>query len=275
MKTIEKARRLKDEFEQLPYSEKLKFMDEHFNGVSAVEDENGVIISIKPDRPDENGKILPRPEEMTLYNKRFEQTVRGSKYARELFFDSLVEDAETKIKEYSQLHQYPKPYIQEYLKKQLNDYESKIKRYGLDLTKVWDLSKEKIDLNYFYTQAWPQYIEYLTEKLATMDFRSTKKKECKAPAVARAFYMCELLKCPKYSDVLQSDRKKIKEIARKEFPEKNISVITILQYLTGDKTGKGIKKGIFHNFDKYKASYPDEFEYGMKLLKENHPEYSS
>jgi len=213
------------------------------------------------------------PEEFKQCNDRFIQTVKAGKYTRDLFLDNLIEDYEQRIKSYTEKYEYPGPYIKEYLSEQITAYQDRIKNYGLNLIEEINISEKKIDLDYLRARAWPQYVEYLKRKLNETEYiRPVKKKsECKAPAVARAFYMYELLNRPKYNNVSQSDKTTIIRIAEKEFPDiKGNTTHSILAY--NRKQRKGISKGMFFAFDSFKEAYPDEYKYADKLFKEKHPE---
>jgi len=253
--TIEKAKKLRDQFEQLSYSEKLRFMDEHFGGVSAVEDEEGIIISIEPNGPDE----------MKLFNKRFERNVKRSKFGRDLFLDNLQDECEQRINNYIKIHKYPKPYIKEYLLEQLNIYQDNIKNYNLNLIKKWDLSKQIIDLDYLRIQAWPEYADFLEGRLNELERKGIKTqkpdKHCPSEVRAIAFCIIEMFNIPEYKD-MKYCKKCIFDLAEYYFPAPP-SAAKIYDAVRLMREWQ----------EELKKKFILDYEHGMKLFRELFPDY--
>lgn len=163
----DKAIKLKPEFDQLSYSDKLKFMDDHFEGCSGIGDSKGeMIISIWPPQT---------KDEIILFNERFIK--KYETYKDDLFIEYSLDrlkqrfDNEIlKIKNSNPNTTCQKNLIKEYVQGQLEIYSQRMTDSLIKWTKEyykgnWDLSKKVIDTSFLQARAWENYIGFLQSKI--------------------------------------------------------------------------------------------------------------
>ncbi|HEY5122712.1 MAG TPA: hypothetical protein VIK14_03145 [Ignavibacteria bacterium] len=162
----DKAIKMKPEFDQLSYSEKLKFMDDHFEGLTGIGNKEGeMIISIYPN--------LENTEEIRLFNER---TIKKyESYKDDLFieysFERLKQRFDNEILKIRNSNPHPKNLIKDYTQGQIEKYSQRMKMEGpakwtkKDYKGNWDLSKKVIDTSFLQARAWENYIGFLQSKI--------------------------------------------------------------------------------------------------------------
>ncbi|HUS87497.1 MAG TPA: hypothetical protein VMW76_09670 [Bacteroidales bacterium] len=258
----EDARRLKPEFDKLSYIEKLKFMDEHFPGVSGIEDDEGDIISTSPD-PNNKEQVRIHNE---YFIKMFEIIER--EYAIEFFFDRLRQRFEDEILMIKAGNPHPEKLIEDYIQKQIENFSLRIQNEDIQRTidfykGDWDLSIKLIDTNFLRARAWINYIGFLQEMQNQIEVSSTlnmikRNKPCESFTRARAFCIEEILKRPKFNEIRSSKRDIIK-LVETEFPGQS------------GKTVYEERIRITNMKDAINRYRPD-YEYGMELYRDKYPD---
>lgn len=180
---IEKAKRLKSEFEILPYSERLKYMDKEFKGASAIYEGEGrgkePILSVWP-----SGE-----EQIRLYNEwriRLVECMEPDSNL-DLSFERLKKGFEDHILEIEKENPYPEKLITDYTQDQMRLYREKVKSRDLQLQwrefgGAWDITKKVINNlgPFLKAKAYYNYISFLEnqpDKLTNI-IEPIIKKEC-------------------------------------------------------------------------------------------------
>jgi len=249
---------LKNKIPNLPYIERLRYMDLHLGGLMEITNEKGETISTMPDKS--------KPEEIKLYNERFIKLIENSKGGKMFFYDHLKQGFKDKILRLSESNPYPENMIKKEIQKQIDDYTERLKDYVLQWTidkydNDFDLSKEIIDMNFLKARAWPNYLGYLKEQLNEFEARRgraiKKYKEYKSLTRARAFCINKILELPQYREYTKKD------------------IIKFVKELWPEQSGQTVyeeRNDIFNNFEGAKKKYKLDYEYGMKLFKQIYPE---
>jgi len=172
---LKKAKASKPEFDKLDYPGKIKFMEEHFEGISGISDNGEMILSVYPDEHD--------PEQIRLFNERFIK--RWEDNEGEMFieysFDRLKARFFSHIDKIRQTNPVPGDLITEYIEKEIKTYSERIKTPFIQSERDfyngnWDLSKRVIQTSYLMAQAYYNYLPFLKEQLNKRVSRGRKKK---------------------------------------------------------------------------------------------------
>jgi hypothetical protein len=161
---LQKAKELKPEFDKLDYPGKIKFMEEHFDGIPGIHDKEERLLSIFPDEHD--------PEQIRLFNEYFIK--RWERNEGEMFieysFERLTARFFAHIDKIHKTNQVPDDLIREYIEKEIKTYSERVKTPFIQSERDfyngnWDLSKRVIETSYLMAQAYYNYLPFLKEQL--------------------------------------------------------------------------------------------------------------
>jgi len=161
---LEKAKELKPEFDKLDYPGKIKFMEEHFEGIPGIGDKGKRLLSIYPDETN--------PEQIRLFNEAFIK--RWERNEGEIFieysFDRLKARFFAHIDKIHETNDVPDDLIREYIEKEIRTYSERVKTPFIQSERDfyngnWDLSKRVIQTSYLIAQAYYNYLPFLKDQL--------------------------------------------------------------------------------------------------------------
>jgi len=165
MAQLKKAIRLKDEFNKLQYPERLKFMEDNFDGITGIlNKESEAVISVYPNEKD--------PEQIRQFNEWQIRKYEG--FEGDLFdeysFERLRAGFERHIEQIKECNVFPGDLIRDFVTKELDVYSERVKdpliKREIDFYNGnWDLSRKVIDNWFLMARAYSNYIPFLKEQL--------------------------------------------------------------------------------------------------------------
>lgn len=165
MAQLKKAIQLKEEFYKLPYPERLKFMEENFDGITGIlNKESETVISVYPDEKD--------PEQIRQFNEWQIKKYEGfeGELFDDYFFERIRARFETNIENIKECNDFPGDLIRAFVTKELDVYSERVKdpliKREIDFYNGnWDLSRKVIDTWFLRAWAYSNYIPFLKEQL--------------------------------------------------------------------------------------------------------------
>lgn len=165
MAQLKKANRLKDEFYKLPYPERLKFMEENFDGITGIlNKESETVISVYPNEKD--------PEQIRQFNEWQIKKYEGfeGELLDDYFFERIRARFETNIENIKECNVFPGDLIRDFVTKELDVYSERVKdpliKREIDFFNGnWDLSRKVIDTWFLLARTYSNYIPFLKEQL--------------------------------------------------------------------------------------------------------------
>lgn len=165
MAQLKKAIRLKDEFYKLQYPERLKFMEENFDGITGIlNKESETVISVSPDEKD--------PEQIRQFNEWQIKKYEGfeGELFDDYFFERIKARFERNIEQIKECNDFPGDLIRAFVVKELDVYSERVKdpliKREIDFYNGnWDLSRKVIDTWFLRAWAYSNYIPFLKDQL--------------------------------------------------------------------------------------------------------------
>jgi hypothetical protein len=176
---LAKAKEKKPEFDKLDYPGKLKFMYDHFDGISGISDNSGMILSVYPDEAD--------PEQIRLFNEwriakwqTLWDTLGGELFDK-YSFDRLEARFYEHIEKIKNTNKVPIGLITEFIEGEIKTYSDRLNSPALKKEVQyykgnWDLSKKVIQTEFLIAQAFSNYVPFLKDQLTKGVTRGREEK---------------------------------------------------------------------------------------------------